>query len=126
MSGYDIAREVAAAIAEAGAEVGDGTPLTATLIQASDEASGPEWDPQPGEPTLHTITVLDSYKTLRAPDGSPLGTREHLLKMAATPDGPTPSITDEVELNGIKYAVANVTPTAPGGVVIMWELTLDR
>lgn len=125
MSGQDIAREVAAAIAEAGAEVGNGVPLTAKLIQQG-EPSGPEWDPQPGERIEHVITVLDTYKTVRAADGSQLGRAEHILKVAAAPGGPTPSITDEVEIHGATHAIADVKPLAPGGIVLMWELRLDR
>lgn len=122
MAQHSIAAQVAKAIEEAGAEAGGGTPLTAILVQQG-PPSGPEWDPQPGERIEHTITVVDTHRVVRA-GGDMLGKAEHILRMAAT--GPIPAITDEVVIGGVTYAVADVKPLAPGGIVLMWEVKLDR
>lgn len=124
MSGLDIAAEVAQGIREAGAETGDGTPLTAVLVR-SGAGSGNPWDPGPGTAERHTITVVDSYRTVRNIDGT-IARREHVLKMAAEPGGPTPQMNDQVELKGLTYEIADIIPTAPGGIVVLWELRLDR
>lgn len=122
--GSDIAAEVAQGIREAGAETGQGVPLTATLVR-SGAGGGNPWDPDPGAIERHTITVVDSYRTVRNIDGT-IARREHVLKMAVEPGGPVPQMNDQVELNGLTYEIADITPTAPGGVVLLWELRLDR
>ena len=62
MSGAAIAAEVALAYAEAGREAGDGLGAVSVTISRPGTPSGPEWNPTPGAPLVHTFTSKPSAK----------------------------------------------------------------
>lgn len=124
MGWQEIAAEIAQGIAEAGAELGDGSPLRAVLVKYG-PPSGPEWDPVPGERVEHVITVIDDHRIVR--DAAGVGSKsEHFLTMAAEPGVPAPTVADEVVIAGAAYSVADVVPLSPGGFPLLWEVRLDR
>lgn len=146
--GFTIADEIKAALEEAASETGNGLPFRAYLLKPSGSTGGNEWEPEEGEPTKIEITILDTPSVARDPDGTQFGRTtlarwEHVLKVAAeghvvdpadyhlfnTPNGKitvTPEVTDQVDIRGTTYSVADVKAVAPGGVVLLWEVKLDR
>ena len=57
MSGAAIAAEVALAYAEAGRDAGDGLGAVSVTITRPGQPTGPEWNPTPGAPVVHTFTA---------------------------------------------------------------------
>lgn len=145
--GFTIANEVKAALEEAASATGSGEPYRAMLLKTV-PGTGPEWDPGPASHIEIEITILDTPSVTRDPDGTQFGRTtlarwDHTIKIAAegwvqdpahfaefnTPNGKvtiTPEVTDQVRVRGVDYSVAEVRPLAPGGVVLMWEVRLDR
>ena len=62
MSGAAIAAEVALAYAEAGRDAGDGLGAASVTITRLGQPTGPEWNPTPGAPVVHTFTAKPSSK----------------------------------------------------------------
>lgn len=131
MSGFDIAEEIAAALAEAGEAVGDG-PLLCTLRKAGAGGRETPWDttPEPG-PDLYELTALEVYLRLRDASGTLTG--EQIRKLTVNATGAEPVNGDEIAVGVAKDAVTpetkfaeitQVTKVAPGGVALMYELEL--
>lgn len=126
MSGAEIVSEVAAAISEAGAEVGDGTPLTGSIIRSmgADEGTYP---PKPGFCVEYTCTLLLTQYSVRDRDGTNIAARD-LKAMIAVPlvnsidanDTTEPRNGDSLQVQGRTYSIENVTPYQPGGVVLYY------
>lgn len=134
MSGTEIAAEVAEALAEVGAEVGEGE-YFATLRQI--ENIGPEWAPVQSN-TDTTVTVVDLNERVRDNSGTLIGeTRRTLLVSTSTGVMITKADKVVVGLTDVQVAtaenalepvdwheIAEVRPLAPGGTVILWEVDL--
>ena len=118
MSGAEIAAEAAAAIREASAEVGAGTPLTATLVRPGvyDETTYTT-----GEPTPYTLDVLVTEYSARDRMGTDITTSDR--KIMVTPDAPVvPKNGDTLSIAGESYSVQEVMPYQPGGVTLYYHV----
>lgn len=118
MSGAEIASEVATAIAEAGADVGDGAPLTGSILRTTgaDETTYP---PTPGSTTSFDCTLILSQYSARDRDGTNITDRD--LKAMISPDAETdPRNGDSLQVQGRTYSIENVTPYKPGGTVLYY------
>ena len=118
MSGAGIATEVAAAIAEAGAEVGLGVPLSGAIIRTTgaDESVYP---PVAGSSTEYACNLILSQYSARDRDGTNITTRD--VKAMISPDAATEPLNgDRLRVQGITYSVVNVMPYRPGGVVLYY------
>lgn len=126
MSGAEIAAEVAAALAEAGAELSnDGQPLKAT-VQRTSGADESTYPPTLGSVTDYTTTAIVSQYSARDRDGTEITTRD-VKVMLAVPltDGAgsttEPQNGDTLELSdGRTLHLVNVMPLRPAGVSLMW------
>ena len=97
---------------------------TATLIKPG-AVTGPEWDPSPGPATEHQITVVDENQKQRDQSGTLIGEAVHAL-IVSTSGGIAPERQDRVRLaNGRDLEVLDVRPTAPGGVVLLFEVRVS-
>lgn len=97
---------------------------TATLIKPGIPV-GPEWDQTQGSTTEHPITVVDENQMQRDQSGTLIGEAVHAL-IVSTAGGVTPERADRVRLaNGRDLEVLDVRPTAPGGVVLLWEVRVN-
>lgn len=124
MSGMEIASEVAAAIAEAGAEVGSGSPLAGAIIRAvgADETVYP---PVAGTDQEFACTVLLSNYTARDRDGTQVTARD--VRVTISPDaGTDPRNGDRLRVGGVIYSIEEVMAVQPGGVVLMWKCRARR
>lgn len=108
-----IAADVAAALAEVG--------FTATLSRPG-TPTGPEYDPTPGVPTMHTVKVMQDTIRLGLIDGAAVRAGDKLLIVAS--EGVTPTPADRITLGGVSMAVVRVEPLAPGGVDLLYEVLL--
>lgn len=97
---------------------------TATLVKPG-ATTGPEHDPQPGPATEHQITVVDENQMQRDQSGTLIGEAVHAL-IVSTAGGIVPERQDRVRLaNGRDLEIIDVRPTAPGGVVLLWEVRVS-
>lgn len=96
----------------------------ATLIKPG-AMTGPEHDPVPGPATEHQITVVDENQMQRDQSGTLIGEAVHAL-IVSTSGGIAPERQDRVRLaNGRDLEVLDVRPTAPGGVVLLYEVRVS-
>lgn len=120
MSGPEIAAEVAAALAEAGVEVGSGPHVVS--LEKPGAPSGPEWDRTPGAPFAHDLTVIEDSVGVGDGNGS-LVARAARTLLVAVADA-EPEETDTILIDGARMKIAAVRPLAPAGVVLLWEVDL--
>ena len=120
MSGAAIAAEVALAYAEAGRDAGDGLGAVSVTISRPGTPTGPEWNPTPGAPVVHTFTAKPSAKAYTQRTGLALGAGE--LVYSLVNDGVTiaPSTSDALTIDGINWPVQEVIPKDSAGFVISW------
>lgn len=122
MSGAAIAAEVAAALAEAGAAVGDGA--LGAVIKRQGAWTGPEWDRVPGETVQYPVTVLDLNINVRDASGTLTGEIRRKLLIEAV--DVVPEKGDVIELLGVDHTVETVETLAPGGVALLYKVMLER
>lgn len=119
MSGVELASEIAAAIAEAGSDVGSGTPLVGQIVRISgaDETTYP---PTAGSETSYDCTLVLSEYSAMDRDGTNITTRD--VKVLIASDAETdPRNGDRLEVSGNTYELVNVIPVMPGGTVLLWR-----
>lgn len=131
MSGADIAAEVAAGLAEAGAETGSGGKLSAALRKI---ASGPDagWLPGTDQYSYAETTVVQVQRRIR--DG--LAMTERTVRMLLLdPTGPVPAKGDWVAVGVLPAAVTSATTwarigeveiIAPGGEPVLFKAMLEE
>lgn len=136
MSGFDIAEEIAAALAEAGEAVGDG-PLLCTLRKAGEDAKlnprnvGADGLPVQPADTLHELVAVQGFHQVRDASGTLIGQQVRKITVNAT--GIEPKDGDHIAIGialadaaeDTKYTrIEKVTPLAPGGVALSYDLEL--
>lgn len=118
MSGASIAAEVAAALREASAEVGDGTPLIATLRRTTGGPATP-WAADAETVTDYPVAVVVGSYRQGLIDGENIQARDRKVMMEA---GVAPTTDDRLIVSGTEYAILAVTPLSPGGVDLTYTL----
>jgi len=120
MSGVAIAAEVALAYAEAGRDAGDGLGAVSVTISRPGTPTGPEWNPTPGAPLVHTFTAKPSAKAYTQRTGLALGAGELVYSLVNHGVTITPSTSDVLTIDGINWPVQEVIPMDSAGFVISW------
>ena len=118
MTGADIAAEIAAALREAGSEVGNGAPLIAVLTKTPRKSN--PGDPDPGTAVDYPMAVVVSDYDLRHVDGTQIQAQDRRVLMEAAGAAPLPG--DKLTVNGVAYKVIQAIPLEPGGVALMYEV----
>lgn len=115
-----IAAEVAQALAEASAEVGDGAPLLVQLVRQPAPAT--PWDnAAPPAPVEYNLRALLSRFDRGQLPGTQIQDGDIRVLLEAGVVEPTTA--DMVRIGGRLYAIVPpVKPTAPGGTTLMWDL----
>ena len=127
MSGAAIAAEVALAYAEAGRDAGDGLGAVSATISRPGTPTGPEWNPTPGAPVVHTFTAKPSSgQAYTQRTGLALGAGE--LVYSLVNDGVTiaPSTSDALTIGGVNWPVQEVIPMDSAGFVISWMVKVSK
>ncbi|CAD7023166.1 hypothetical protein REJC140_00115 [Pseudorhizobium endolithicum] len=126
---------IAAEVSDAIRSVSDisqpnGYPVT---LRIPGEATGPEWDPQPGGgPTYKTLYAVEGFQEVRDASGTLIGQTRHTLTVTADPDA-VPMKSHQVAI-GVRaedvaadtafIEIIEVRPLAPAGVAVLYELDL--
>ena len=126
MSGAAIAAEVALAYAEAGRDAGDGLGAVYVTIARPGTPSGPEWNPTPGAPVVHTFTAKPSSKAYTQRTGLALGAKEQVYSLVNRGVTIAPSTTDVLTIGGVEWSVLEVIPVDSAGYVISWLVKVDK
>lgn len=117
MSGAQIAAEVAAALAEAGAATGNG-PLVGFM--SAPEMGGNPWDGPDISPIPVAVTViLDEWTSAEMKDLQILTSDKKVLVDAT---GPAPVTGGTLTINGKAHRIERVMPLAPGGEALMYTV----
>ena len=122
MSGASIAAEVAAAIRDAGAEVGEGVELTMFLTRAPEAGANP-WEASTATPTVYNLPCIDMGFRQRIDGATLIRRRAHILMVPAL--GLVPLTTDKINLRDTDYNILAVDIVAPGGVDLYYEVEID-
>ena len=126
MSGAAIAAEVALAYAEAGRDAGDGLGAVYVTITRPGQPTGPEWNPTPGAPLVHTFTAKPSAKAYTQRTGLALGAGELVYSLVNRGVTITPSTSDVLTIDGINWPVQEVIPMDSAGFVISWLVKVSK
>ena len=126
MSGAAIAAEVALAYAEAGRDAGDGVGALSVTISRPGQPTGPEWNPTPGAPLLHTFTAKPSAKAYTQRTGLALGAGELVYSLVNHGVTITPSTSDVLTIDGVNWPVQEVIPMDSAGFVISWLVKVSK
>ena len=119
MSGASIMAEVAAALREASAETGDGTPLMATLRRKTAGPATP-WDTDAEAFTDYSVAVLVGYYRSALIDGDNIRMGDRKVMMEA--GSVTPTTEDRIIIGGSDYAIVSIMPASPGGADLYYTL----
>ena len=126
MSGAAIAAEVALAYAEAGRDAGDGVGAVSVTISRPGTPTGPEWNPTPGAPVVHTFTAKPSAKAYTQRTGLALGAGELVYSLVNHGVTITPSTSDVLTVDGVNWPVQEVIPMDSAGFVISWLVKVSK
>ena len=126
MSGAAIAAEVALAYAEAGRDAGDGLGAVSATISRPGTPTGPEWNPTPGAPLVHTFTAKPSAKAYTQRTGLALGAGELVYSLVNHGVTITPGTSDVLTVDGVNWPVQEVIPMDSAGFVISWLVKVSK
>ena len=126
MSGAAIATQVALAYAEAGRDAGDGVGAVSVTISRPGTPTGPEWNPTPGAPVVHTFTAKPSAKAYTQRTGLALGAKEQVYSLVNDGVTITPSTSDVLTVDGVNWPVQEVIPMDSAGFVISWLVKVSK
>ena len=126
MSGAAIAAEVALAYAEAGRDAGDGLGAVYVTITRPGQPTGPEWNPTPGAPVVHTFTAKPSAKAYTQRTGLALGAGELVYSLVNYGVTIAPSTSDVLAIDGVNWPVQEVIPMDSAGFVISWLVRVAK
>lgn len=130
MSGADIAAQIEAALAEAGEATGSG-PMACTIRKAGTGPSTPFDTTPEGTPTYHAVAAsLEGVKDVRDTSGAVVSQ----VRVLTIPAGVEPTTSDMIAV-GVPAAeagndspweaITRVTPFAPTGDVLFYEVELQ-
>ncbi|HEV7436870.1 MAG TPA: hypothetical protein VGO22_18705 [Pseudorhizobium sp.] len=131
-------RAIAAEVADAIRSVSDvsqphGYPVT---LRISGAVTGPEWDPQPGEPVYKALYAVERFQEVRDASGTLIGQTRHTLTVTADPDavpmkshqvliGQAVAYVDDATDKSLPWVeIAEVRPLSPAGVAVLYEIDL--
>ena len=126
MSGADVTADVQAAYVEAGIAAGNGTGAPIVTINRPGTPTGPEWNPTPGAPVVHTFTAKPSSKAYTQLTGLALGAKEQVYSLVNIGVTIAPSTTDVLTIDGINWPVQEVIPMDSAGFVISWLVKVSK
>jgi len=117
-AGADIAAQIAAALGDAGAAVGDG-PLLG-VIKRKGTQTGPVYEPVFGPDVTHNFTViLGSFSERERADTAIKATD---TKITASIGGVVPEVSDKIAINGVDYQIYGIDPLNPGGEALLYKI----
>ena len=122
MSGFDIAQEVSAALAEVAQDVGAGQ-FTVTIKRPASQPENP-WDAPAGAPSEHVLRAMVESYTQEQVDDTLIKAGDRRVFLDAT--GIVPTTSDRIVLPEGEFAILSVMPFAPSGVAVFHQLHCRR
>lgn len=128
MSASDIIAEVAAALAEVGADAGSGAALTVTIIRASAAVNEPQipWA-NPAYPvnatTQYTVNALDTGIKSFYQAGLVIRTARVIMIEAGVV---VPTQADQITVRGVTHQIQRVNPVAPAGIDLFYKVEISE
>lgn len=121
-NGTDIAAEVAAALEEGSAAVGDGEQTAYVLRrgEASGPGNRPEFAPDDRYPTLAIVGSFSAMEQM----GTSIEAND--VKITCAVLAITPTTADKIEVSGIEYYIQQAETIRPGGVDLFHALQCRR
>ena len=126
MSGARIAAQVARAYAQAGRAAGNGVGALSVTISRPGPPAGPEWNPTPGAPVVHTFTAKPVSTAYADRAGMALGGGALAYSLANHGVTITPSTSDALTIDGVNWPVQEVVPMDSAGFVISWLVKVAK
>lgn len=104
------------------------------FLRKAGATTGPAYDPTVSNPRDWPVTVIDNRKAVRDRDGTLIESAGHSIKMSTEGlDLVTPQKSDTIMMGPgpfpekmTEFEITEVRPTAPGGVVVVYSIDLDR
>ena len=121
MSGFDIAQEVSAALAEVAQDVGAGQ-FTVTILRKP--GGGTPWNPPSGDPVPYVLRAMVESYTQEQVDDTLIKAGDRRVFLDAT--GIVPTTADRIVLPEGEFAILSVMPFAPSGVAVFHQLHCRR
>ena len=118
--------DVQAAYVEAGIAAGNGTGAPIVTINRPGEPTGPEWNPTPGTPVVHTFTAKPAAKAYTQRTGLALGAGELVYSLVNIGVTIAPSTSDVLTVGGVNYPVQEVIVMDSAGYVISWLVKVAK
>ena len=89
-------------------------------------STGTAFNPTPGAPVDHAITVVVEVFGFREIDGTRI--KRDDLKVLLAKDALTvePTTSDRLLIGGADYGIIDVRPENPGGTLLMWTIQARR
>lgn len=122
MSGFDIAQEVSAALAEVAQDVGAGQ-FTVTIKRPAPQPENP-WDPPAGAAAEFELRAMVENYTQEQVDDTLIKAGDRKVFLDAT--GILPTTSDRIVLPEGEFAILSVDPFAPSGVAVFHQLHCRR
>lgn len=94
------------------------------LIRVPGENMGTDYNPIIGLPTDHAVRLVDNGTVTEA-DGATLITRRKMLVSTAGLSI-VPHQDHSLVVDGVEHGISEVRPLAPGPMVVLFEVLLDR
>lgn len=88
--------------------------------------TGPAYNPTPGTPISYAVTVVVLDFEAREVDGTRILAADRKVIMAKAGLATDPRTSDKLILGGVEHAIINVSPLAPGGTVLLYQLQARR
>lgn len=88
--------------------------------------TGPDYDPQEGEPVDHPVVFAVLDYTKGEIDGTRILATDKKVYLAVRDLAVTPGLDDLLVVGGIPHSIIQVKPLAPAGTVVFWELQVRK
>lgn len=92
----------------------------AAQLKRAGAPTGPAYDPQPAQPTLHSCTVVETEYSLTNRDAT-LVQKGDKLGLISTAIDSAPLLSDQLMLADGTYNFVDLQPLSPGGQALLYE-----
>lgn len=95
-------------------------------ITGEGEPTGPDWNPQPGEPIREPVSFVQTRYSMTNRNESLVQVGD-IMGIISTEGGFVPEKSKhKMEIDGKEYSFIDVQPLKPGAVVMLWKFHVRR
>lgn len=89
-------------------------------------SSGTAYNPTPGQPDDHPVTVVVLDYDRREIDGTRILATDRKVLLAVGNLAIEPATSDKAVIGGVEHSIIDIQPLNPGGLVILYQLQVRR